>query len=245
MLIYIFLFVTINIVNSNRPKTQLFMLMSLDGKISTGATDLLDFDQDLPKISGVAEGLFQYYDIEKTTDIHSLNTGRVMAKIGANIPKDNVNKTSVRFIIIDNKPHFTETGVDYFLKRSKTLYLITTNKNHPAFKFKNVDNLRTIHYPDKIDLPDLFRRFKKEYGIKRITIQSGGTLNAELIRQGLIDKVSIVIAPLLVGGEDTPTIMDGESLRSLDDLSKIKPLKLVSITKLKKSYLHLKYDVLN
>jgi len=30
----------------NRPETTLFMLMSVDGKISTGDTDILDVDQD-------------------------------------------------------------------------------------------------------------------------------------------------------------------------------------------------------
>ena len=68
----------------NRPKTILFMLMSLDGKISTGDCDALDMDQDFPNIKGVREGLYQYYDLEKHTDIHSLNTGKVQAKIGMN-----------------------------------------------------------------------------------------------------------------------------------------------------------------
>ena len=40
----------------DRPITTLFMLMSLDGKISTGAGDGLDFDRDLPRVPGVAEG---------------------------------------------------------------------------------------------------------------------------------------------------------------------------------------------
>ena len=47
----------------NRPITTLFMLSSVDGKISTGATDELDMDKDLPKIEGVREGLYQYYEI--------------------------------------------------------------------------------------------------------------------------------------------------------------------------------------
>ena len=34
----------------DRPITTLFMLMSVDGKISTGATDDLDVDKDFPKI---------------------------------------------------------------------------------------------------------------------------------------------------------------------------------------------------
>ena len=68
----------------DRPITTLFMLMSVDGKISTGATDEMDVDKDFPNISGVREGLHQYYEIEQTTDLWSLNTGRVQAKMGVN-----------------------------------------------------------------------------------------------------------------------------------------------------------------
>ncbi len=42
----------------NRPVTTLFMLMSLDGKISTGEGDRLDFDRDLPLVPGVADACF-------------------------------------------------------------------------------------------------------------------------------------------------------------------------------------------
>ena len=69
----------------DRPITTLFMLMSVDGKISTGATDDLDVDKDFPKIMGVQEGLHQYYEIEQTTDLWSLNSGRVQEKIGINM----------------------------------------------------------------------------------------------------------------------------------------------------------------
>ena len=53
----------------DRPVTTLFMLMSVDGKISTGSTDEMDVDKDFPKIDGVKEGLHQYYEIEQTTDL--------------------------------------------------------------------------------------------------------------------------------------------------------------------------------
>ena len=54
-------------VKIDRPVTTLFMLMSVDGKISTGATDDLDVDKDFPQIAGGSEGLQQYYEIERTT----------------------------------------------------------------------------------------------------------------------------------------------------------------------------------
>ena len=47
----------------DRPVTTLFMLMSLDGKISTGVGDGLDFDRDLPRVPGVAEGLHQWLSL--------------------------------------------------------------------------------------------------------------------------------------------------------------------------------------
>ena len=68
----------------NRPITTLFMLMSVDGKISTGSSDELDVDKDFPKIVGVMEGLHQYYEIERSTDLWSFNTGRVQVKMGVN-----------------------------------------------------------------------------------------------------------------------------------------------------------------
>lgn len=118
----------------NRPVTTLFMLMSVDGKISTGASDNLDVDKDFPKIDGVKEGLSQYYEIEQTTDLWSFNTGRVQAKIGVN-EKPLPAKTPVSFVILDNT-HLDENGVKYFCAKSKEFVLLTANKNHPAFSIK-------------------------------------------------------------------------------------------------------------
>ena len=39
----------------DRPITTLFMLLSVDGKISTGATDELDVDRDFPGIDGLKD----------------------------------------------------------------------------------------------------------------------------------------------------------------------------------------------
>ncbi|HCC22848.1 TPA: deaminase [Candidatus Falkowbacteria bacterium] len=229
----------------NRPITTLFMLTSVDGKISTGSNDKLDVDKDFPKIRGIKKGLKQYYEIEQTTDLHSLNSGRVLAKVGANKPQKNLVKLPVSFLIIDNEPHLNKIGVDNFLKKSKKLYIITTNKNHPAFNRKDEDNLEIIHYKKEIDFVDLFNKLKQNYGIKRVTIQTGGTLNSIFLRNKLIDKISIVVAPTLIGGKDTSSLIDGKSLSSVKELDLIKALKLTEVKKLNDSYLHLRYDVIN
>jgi 2,5-diamino-6-(ribosylamino)-4(3H)-pyrimidinone 5'-phosphate reductase len=227
-----------------KPVTTLFMLMSVDGKISTGNIDDRDVDKDFPRIVGVKEGLNQYYEIEQTTDLFSMNSGKVMEKVGANIKKDNVNKIPVSFIIVDNKPHLNNIGVEYFIKRSKTFFLVTSNKNHPAFEYEE-ENLKIIYYANGIDFVNLFEQLKSKYEIESMTIQTGGTLNSILVRNKLIDKLSIVVAPALIGGKETSTLIDGVSLHSFTDLEKIKALKLIEVKTLNDSYINLKYEIIN
>ena len=50
-----------------RPVTTLFMLSSVDRKISTGNSDLLDVDSDYPAMDGVKEGLHQYSEFRACT----------------------------------------------------------------------------------------------------------------------------------------------------------------------------------
>ena len=215
----------------NRPITTLFMLESLDGKISSGANDNLDADKDFPKIDGVKEGVHQYYELEQETDLFSLNTGRVMAKIGVNDKKEYHNKIdAVTFIIIDNKPHLNENGIDYLCHWVGKVILVTTNKEHPAFNIR-YENLDILLY-DELDLKTLLEDLYSKYNAERLTIQSGGTLNGLFVRNKLIDYVNIVIAPILVGGKDVPTLVDGESINVEAELNKLLPLELLECNKL-------------
>lgn len=224
----------------DRPITTLFMLMSVDGKISTGATDEFDVDRDFPKIPGVMEGLHQYYEIEQTTDLWSFNTGRVQAKMGVN-EKEMPPKTPVSFVLLDNH-HLTENGVRYFCARSRHAVIITTNPRHPAFQVKE-DNLHII-FQEQPSLQDALAQLKNEYGCDRLTIQSGGTVNGLFLREKLIDFVDIVVAPILIGGKDTPTLIDGESLKSNQELNDLGVLELIESGALSDSYLRLYYRVI-
>lgn len=231
------------VLMKNRPITTLFMLESLDGKINTGNNDQLDVDRDFPKIDGVKEGLYQYYELEQTTDYYSLNTGRVMAKIGVNEKKEYHNKVDVRFIIIDNKPHLNQNGIDYLCQWVDKLILVTTNQNHIAFTLKEqYPNLDILYY-QQFDLSHILEDLYEQYHIERITIQSGGNLNGLFLRENLLDYVNLVIAPVLVGGKDVSTLIDGKAISSASELNKLKSLELLECRVLKYSYIQLRYKV--
>lgn len=224
----------------NRPMTTLFMLMSVDGKISTGATDELDVDQDYPQIDGLREGLHQYYEIEQTTDLWSFNTGRVQAKMGVNT-KPIPEKTPVSFVLLDNH-HLDEHGIRYFCARSKQFVLITSNRDHPAFRVP-AENLRII-FQEKLSLAAALTILRERFGCERLTIQSGGTVNGLFLREKLFDFVDVVVAPVLIGGKDTATLIDGPSLQARDELSQLGVLRLIDACPLQDSYLRLRYQVI-
>lgn len=202
-----------------RPVTTLFMLSSVDGKISTGNSDLLDVDSDYPAMDGVKEGLHQYYEIEQTTDLWSLNSGLVQAKLGVN-QKEYTDKTPVSFVVIDNK-NLTDHGVSYFCRRAKTFVLVTTNTQHPAFSVQE-DNLHII-CQKKLDLR--------------------AVLEELFLQEKLFDCIDIVVAPVLIGGKDTATLIDGASITKREELGLLGVLKLVRCEVLEDSYLRLRYEV--
>lgn len=226
---------------SKRPITTLFMLMSVDGKISPGASDSLDVDKNFPNIEGLKEGLQQYYDIEQTTDLWSFNTGRVQAKMGVN-EKPFPEKTPVSFVLLDNS-HLTEHGVRYFCARSREFVLITSNKNHPAYSVEEA-NLHII-YQEELSLEAALTILKEEYGCERITIQSGGTINGMFLREKLFDYVDIVVAPVLIGGKNTSTLIDGSSITNEDELGSLGVLQLENCKTLDNSYIRLRYKVVS
>lgn len=222
-----------------RPVTTLFMLQSLDGKISTGVGDNFDFDIDLPKIPGdVSEGLHQYYEEETETDLWSLNSGKVMAKIGANT-KDMPEKLPVNFVVIDNH-NLTEHGVRFMSHKAKQLVIVTSNNRHPVFGLQSeLGNITVIQYKGILK-PKVLMNSLYNLGCDALTIQTGGTLNNLFLRSKVIDRINVVVAPILIGGKDTPTLFDGADINNLSDLGS---LKLLEVKQMKNSYLQLKYEV--
>ena len=96
---------------------------------------------------------------------------------------------------------------------------------------------------EELDLKKLLEDLYSKYNVDKLTIQSGGNLNGLFVRENLIDYVNVVIAPLLVGGKDVSTLIDGKAIESNRDLDKLRALELIECNKLDDSYVQLKYKV--
>ena len=120
--------------------------------------------------------------------------------------------------------------------------MITSNKDHPAFNV-DADNLHII-FQEKESLADALKQLKEQFGCERLTVQSGGTVNGLFLREKLFDYVDIVVAPVLIGGKETATLIDGRSLQTKDELSQLGVLRLIEANALQDSYVRLRYRVI-
>ena len=69
-------------------------------------------------------------------------------------------------------------------------------------------------------------------------------MNGLFLREKLLDYVDIVVAPVLIGGKDTPTLIDSKSLISSTEFSELGVLKLKDCSVLQDSYIRLRYKVI-
>ncbi len=69
-------------------------------------------------------------------------------------------------------------------------------------------------------LPKLY-----DMGIRTLMVEGGASINWELIRRRVVDEIRIIHLPVIVGGENVPTLVGGEGFKKLRSLL---PLRLRS-----------------
>ena len=70
-------------------------------------------------------------------------------------------------------------------------------------------------------------------------------MNGLFLREKLFDYVDVVVAPVLIGGKETTSLIDGSSILSEKELSKLGVLKLIDCTVLDNSYIRIRYQVIH
>ena len=78
---------------------------------------------------------------------------------------------------------------------------------------------RVVAGAQHVDLGEALATLERAYGARRVLVDSGGTLNGALFRAGLVDEVSLLVHPRLVGGPQNASMFrpgqptDGVALR--------------------------------
>ena len=116
--------------------------------------------------------------------------------------------------------------------------IVLITKNTPASYKDYLMNRKYVHYEvgeDRIDFKKALGILREKHGFKTMLTDTGGTLGCLLLEQGLVDELSFIISPQLIGKAGQPFF------RTLEE--KGISLKLIKAEALKDSHVHLRYAV--
>ncbi|MGV3620332.1 MAG: dihydrofolate reductase family protein [Archangium sp.] len=90
-----------------------------------------------------------------------------------------------------------------------------------------------------LDLKLVAEKLYRLLGIRRVTVQGGGSNNGSWLNEGLVDEISLVVMPFADGKLGLQSVFDIEA----DQFKAVHQLKLISSTTYKKQYVWLRYSV--
>jgi 2,5-diamino-6-(ribosylamino)-4(3H)-pyrimidinone 5'-phosphate reductase len=93
---------------------------------------------------------------------------------------------------------------------------------------------------DHVDFHSSFQILNSQYKINVMRVDSGGILNGVLLRAGLVDEVSILISPSLVGGFSPNSFYRAPDLKSSEGVIS---LNLMHMERLREDIIWLRYKV--
>lgn len=104
--------------------------------------------------------------------------------------------------------------------------IIVTTKRAPEERIEKIKNLGAeiiFAGEDLVDF-DILLPMLYERGIKKLMVEGGASINWELMRKNYIDEIKIIHLPIIVGGENVPTLVGGEGFKSLKKVLKLEIL---------------------
>jgi 2,5-diamino-6-(ribosylamino)-4(3H)-pyrimidinone 5'-phosphate reductase len=72
-----------------------------------------------------------------------------------------------------------------------------------------------------VELPLLLSILKKKFGVQKLMIEGGPTLNWHMLHDKLVDEIRLIHLPFIVGGADTPSLVGGMHINSEDEMIRL------------------------
>lgn len=214
-----------------KPYVILNAAMTLDGKIATrtgsseisGKEDLIRVHKLRKEMDAIMVGINTLLADDPRLTIHKIESE----------PEDNPIR-----IVVDSK---ARTPLNFRILNEDAPTLIATTEKADPQKVEALEKKASVLKcgKDRVNLKSLMNELSKT-GVKTLMLEGGSTLNYSMLENGLVDEVRVCVAPMIAGGSESKTLVDGEGFDKMSDAVKLK---------LKNSYglgddLILEYDVI-
>jgi 2,5-diamino-6-(ribosylamino)-4(3H)-pyrimidinone 5'-phosphate reductase len=72
-----------------------------------------------------------------------------------------------------------------------------------------------------VELPLLMKILGEKFGVKKLMIEGGPTLNWHMLHDQLVDEIRLIHLPFIVGGSDTPSLVGGMHIDTEDQMIRL------------------------
>jgi len=194
-----------------RPYVMIVSEVTIDGKLT------LD--------RGVSsKEIMKLMDEEANRYLHSVRAECDGIMVGANTVRiDNPNLT-VRYVEGDNPIRIVPTSKgdipldSNVLNTSVAPTILAVSEAAPKEKlevFKSKGAKVLVVGKEKVDFVKLLKELYR-LGIKKLMVEGGSAVNWELIKNDLVDEIRLIHLPVVVGGDNVPSLTSGEGFKTLD-----------------------------
>jgi 2,5-diamino-6-(ribosylamino)-4(3H)-pyrimidinone 5'-phosphate reductase len=189
--------------------------MSIDGKISTRRNDS------------------SFSSRKDWIRVHKLRSSVDGILVGISTVLEDNPMLSVRYyskrtkhpvrIIIDSKARIPLNS--RIIKSSKKIQTIVGTTHNASTRkislLKKAGVLVLFSGKRKVNIKNLFQQLEN-IGLKKILVEGGGEINWSVLKIGLADELIVTISPVVVGGRNAKTLVEGDGISNITNGIKVK-----------------------
>jgi 2,5-diamino-6-(ribosylamino)-4(3H)-pyrimidinone 5'-phosphate reductase len=184
--------------------------MSIDGKISTRKND--------SAISSRLD-LVRVHKLRSTVDGLMIGISTVLQDDPMlNVRYSTTAKKNPTRIIIDSKARIPlNSRIIESSNKIQTIIAVTHDASSRKIKELQKKGAQVLVYGNgKVNLRNLFKQLEK-MGLKKMIVEGGGEINWSVLKLGLVDELVVTISPVVIGGRDAITLVEGKGFTNISD----------------------------
>lgn len=199
-------------ITTGRPLVILKIASTLDGKIATATGESR-------WITGAPARAYTHR-LRNRVDAVMVGLGTVLADDPELTVRGMAGKRNPHRVIVDERLGAPLTA-RALQPRTGSMAIVATTSRAPASRRRRLEQrgVRVLTAKSRnglVDLPDLMRRLGA-LNVTSVLIEGGAELNASAVRSSVVDKVIVMLAPMLLGGRDAIGAIGGRSPVRLHD----------------------------